>query len=262
MTGQDNPLASGESQSNAEIDSGELREIGVAEFKVPTVAKPRQAMLRAAVEIGNARTTNAWPLWFFPPEPWKDVTNVALLNPLVRLRDLSGMAKSITSSIDRSTNVVIATMWTDELDRFVSRGGRAILLQLHVAPPGPVPTVEMPFWREAIRLVESRHSAWQDFPIDDGIAGMQFFGCATDCALDTTELKRAQRPILRRLDARTVAIHDYATELDWNDGKLIVSTLRFEGSQGLANSTQPLGIARNTAAAYLLRCWVRHLQST
>jgi hypothetical protein len=36
-----------------------------------------------------------------------------------------------------------------------------------------------------------------------------------------------------------------------------VTTLRFEGSQG----TQPLGIARSTAAAYLLWCWVQYLKA-
>jgi hypothetical protein len=39
-------------------------------------------------------------------------------------------------------------------------------------------------------------------------------------------------------------------------GRLIVTTLLFDGRQG----AQPLGIARNTAAAYLLWCWVQYLQ--
>ena len=37
--------------------------------------------------------------------------------------------------------------------------------------------------------------------------------------------------------------------------RLIVTTLRFEGRQG----AQPQGIARNTAAAYLLWCWLTYL---
>ena len=42
----------------------------------------------------------------------------------------------------------------------------------------------------------------------------------------------------------------------WKDNyKLIVSTLRFEGGLG----DQPLGISRNTSAAYLLSCWVHWL---
>jgi hypothetical protein len=62
----------------------------------------------------------------------------------------------------------------------------------------------------------------------------------------------AVRPILRRLDARTMAVHDYAAELLLGSGRLLVTTLRFEGGLG----DQPLGIERNTAAAYLLHCFV------
>ena len=111
----------------------------------------------------------------------------------------------------------------------------------------------MPFWREAIRIAEP-HPAWRDFPCDD--VGMQFYGCATDHALDTAALAGAN-PILRRLDARTMHVHDYAAEIAWGRGRAIISTLRFEGGAG----DQPLGISRSTAAAYLLWCWVRYLRN-
>ena len=62
-------------------------------------------------------------------------------------------------------------------------------------------------------------------------------------------------PILRRVDARTAALHDYAVELTHGKGKLIVSTLRFEGGLG----DQPLGISRNSSASYLLSRWIRWL---
>jgi hypothetical protein len=83
--------------------------------------------------------------------------------------------------------------------------------------------------------------------------GMQLYGCATNYALDTSAL--ATSPILRRLDARTMRAHDYVVEIAWGAGRAIVSTLRCEGGAG----DQPLGISRNTAAAYLLSCWVRYL---
>jgi hypothetical protein len=51
-------------------------------------------------------------------------------------------------------------------------------------------------------------------------------------------------------------VHDYAAEIAWGCGRAIISTLRFEGGAG----DQPLGISRNTAAAYLLWCWVRYLR--
>jgi hypothetical protein len=87
--------------------------------------------------------------------------------------------------------------------------------------------------------------------------GMQFFGCATDCALDLSACGVPWWPIFRRLDARTMAVHEYAAELAWGAGRLLVTTLRFEGSQG----AQPLGITRSTAAAYLLWCWVQYLKA-
>jgi len=103
-----------------------------------------------------------------------------------------------------------------------------------------------------MRLAEP-HPAWQDFPHAD--AGLQFYGCASDYALDTSAPPAPLRPILRRLDLRTMALHDYAVELEWGRGRLIISTLRFEGGQG----DQPLGLSRNTAAAYLLAGWIRYL---
>jgi hypothetical protein len=84
---------------------------------------------------------------------------------------------------------------------------------------------------------------------------MQFYGCATDSALDTSAMTNVLH-IFRRLDARTMGLHDYAVELEWGGGRLIVSTLRFEGGRG----DQPTGINRNTAAAYLLARWLCYQQ--
>jgi hypothetical protein len=113
----------------------------------------------------------------------------------------------------------------------------------------------MPFWREGVKLLEP-HPAWGDFP-HDGYVDLQFYGLAAGHALDVSAFRGEVRPILRRLDARTMAIHDYAVELGFGAGRIIVSTLRFEGGLG----DQPFGISRNTAAAYLLACWLRYLGS-
>ncbi|HEU5089324.1 MAG TPA: hypothetical protein VFT99_17835, partial [Roseiflexaceae bacterium] len=59
----------------------------------------------------------------------------------------------------------------------------------------------------------------------------------------------------RRIDVRTLATHEYAAEFGYGAGRMIVSTLRFAGGHG----EQPVGITRNTAARYLLACWVRYL---
>jgi hypothetical protein len=97
------------------------------------------------------------------------------------------------------------------------------------------------------------HPAWGDFP-HTGWAGLQFFGCATDHALDLSEHPEAM-PILRRIDTRTVASHAYIAALPYGQGRMIISTLRFQGGHG----EQPSGITRNTATAYLLACLARSL---
>jgi hypothetical protein len=159
-----------------------------------------------------------------------------------------------SSIVHRPSSIIIATAWTPELREFVERGGRALLLLGGDRPPGPLRSVDVPFWRESIRLA-APHPAWRDFPLDDAM-GMQLFGCATDSALDLSAFERPWWPIFRRLDARTMLLYEYAAEIAWGTGRLIVTSLRFEGGQG----AQPLGIVRNTAAAYLLWCWAKYLQ--
>jgi hypothetical protein len=269
------PFAAGAATAPFALAPGSLREVAVAEWVAPEVAAPRHATLRASIQIGDERAENAWPLWFFPRADWGGLDDVALVDPTGRLRDIREIAPELlsidstdlipdnrptpsnqrdleSSSVGRRPSIVITTAWTTEVAVFVERGGAAVLLQSGHGQPGPAPVVEMPFWREAIRIAEP-YPAWRDFPCDD--VGMQFYGCATDHALDTAALAGAN-PILRRLDARTMRIHDYAAEIAWGRGRAIISTLRFEGGAG----DQPLGISRSTAAAYLLWCWVRYLR--
>jgi hypothetical protein len=238
-------LAEGEVETSP-LEPGTVRELTIAEFAVPEVDEPVQASLQATVEIGEEGSENSWPLWFFPPDPWQEVESFSLLDPLRRLVGLEDLAP-----IGPDGNGVVATCWTQELEDHVQHGSSAILLLASKEPSGPFITRPMPFWREAVKVLEP-HPAWGDFP-HEGWVNLQFFGLATDHALD---VHSGARPILRRLDARTMEVHDYAAETAFGNGRLIVSTLRFDGSLG----EQPLGIKRNTAAAYLLSRWVRYLQ--
>ena len=251
-------VATGNSTTSFDVIPGALREVAIAEFVAPKIDKPQRLELSVTVTIGDETARNSWPIYVFPAEPWADLAGFSLIDPSRRLAELPNLAKTLKVGEIGDAVVVIATEWTSEVERFVARGGRAILLQ-DESKNGPIPTAEMPFWREAVRLIEARHPAWHDFPLEDGHAGIQFFGCATDRALDTSKLSRPHKPILRRLDARTVAVHDYATEVEWERGRAIVTTLRFQGSAALAVSAQPLGIARNVGASYLLSCWVKYL---
>ncbi|HEU4327566.1 MAG TPA: glycoside hydrolase [Roseiflexaceae bacterium] len=253
----ESPFASGAAQSGQVFRPGTVREVAIAEFRAPDLRNPRRAILRASLRIGPESTSNTWPLWLFPHTPWAGLGGVALHDPVGRLADLQRLAPHVAIADDialehtgAGPQVIVATCWSAVLDRWVREGGAAVLLQTGGGPPGPFPTVAVPFWREAVKQAEA-HPAWGDFPLDE--IGTQFFGCAPDCALDTGGAPA--EPILRRLDTRSMAVHDYATACRWGTGRLIVTTLRLEGGQG----EQPLGLGRSPAANHLLSCWVRHL---
>ncbi|MEQ4207095.1 hypothetical protein [Actinopolymorpha sp. B9G3] len=249
------PFTSGSHGPGERLRPGTVREVCVAAFEVPDVRTPRQATLRVRAWVGGELTSNTWRFWFFPHSPWAEVGPVVLDDPGGRVADLRALAPAVADTLTTEA-VTVATRWTPDLAHAVENGARAILLA-DEASDSPLPLVPMPFWREAVKVIEP-HEAWDDFP-HEGWTDLQFAGCAPDLAIDTSDtcgVAGPMRPLLRRIDARTAHLHDYATEIAWGKGRLIVSTLRFEGSRG----DQPRGLARNTAASYLLSRFVSFLQ--
>jgi len=252
------PFAEDQSTTAFTLAPGTIREVAIAEFAAPMLTTPRRAILRAELTIGNEQTANSWPLWFFPKAPWAGLEQVGLIDPRNLMAGIERLISGLvpvdqnTSAILTNLPAIITTIWTPTIDSYVKSGGRALLLEQGQEQGGPLPTIEMPFWREALRVAEP-HPAWGDFP-HDGWAGLQFFGCATDRALDLSNHPQAY-PILRRVDVRSMASHAYIAQLTYGQGHLIVTTLRIQGGQG----EQPVGVARNTAAAYLLTRLVRSL---
>jgi hypothetical protein len=247
-----------------ELVAGHAQELAVAEFPAPPVAHPRQMVLQAKIDAGGYSSTNAWPLWVYPSDPWAGVARFLLIDPLGILADLPSVAPALCQNhdLDRETPlrgaILVCTAWNAEADALVAAGGRAILLQQRNGPPGPLPVVTCPYWREALKLGEP-HPAWGDFPRDD--PGLQFYALAADCALDTSTPPHPSphlggiSPLLRRLDTRSLDLHEYAVVLEWGEGRLLVTTLRLQGGLG----DQPTGIGRSPAAAHLLACWLRYL---
>lgn len=257
FAGED-PFASGTYGPGSPVGPGAVREVCAAEFRAPDVTVPRSAVLRVCARVGKERATNSWRLWFFPRSAWADVAPFAVWDPSQRLADLPDHMVR-TSDWDRDV-VVVGTRWTPDVAAHVRAGGRALLLA-DQASDCPVPVHPLPFWREAVKVLEP-HPAWGDFP-HDGWTDLQFAGCATDLALSWADWapdgpRPTMRPILRRVDARTADVHEYAMQLGWESGTLIVSSLRFEGGLG----DQPRGIQANVGAEYLLSRWIHWLQTS
>jgi hypothetical protein len=274
------PVAEGAATLVEAIPPGHPREIGTVEFRLPPVERAEELRLEARLSpdpkmglwgdpldcppaacVTSAVAANYWPLWCYPrPARWP--ADLAVYDPPALLDDLAQQLqlRRITDIGARgfAASLVISSVLDSALQRYLRGGGKALLLQ-HGA--GPLPTRRVPFWREAIKLFPP-HPLWQAFP-QRGYADLQFFGVATDVALDAARLKgalpdlAAVRPIMRRLDAREFHVTEYLVEAQVGRGRLLACTLRLAGGYG----AQPAGIGRNVAGHYLLWALADYLAS-
>ncbi len=242
-------VAEGGATSATSFEPGSVREATIARFVAPDVVAPTRWTLRASATIGGERTENAWPLWGFPRRREEDEPRVAVHDPEGVLAGIERVARVVEDTAD----VELATEWSPELDRRV-RAGAKVLLLVRGRPDDPVRSVGMPFWREGVKVIEP-HPAWGDFP-HEGWTDLQFFSLAPDRALDL-EGRCDHDPILRRVDARTMVLHEYATTFEHGRGRVLATTLRFGGGLGEGAS----GIARNVCGQGLLAAWLRWLRA-
>ncbi|MFN8468173.1 MAG: hypothetical protein U0X20_21625 [Caldilineaceae bacterium] len=250
-------------------------ELGHIVFTAPAGSAPQRVTLYVEVagtlSDGGLQCRNQWPLWIFP-RPQIDPLATLLYDPIGALEGEWCSYATPTSTgelLDHSAPPrVIATVLDEPVRRLLRRGGRVLLVQTGAAP---LPSLRLPFWREAIKLLAS-HPLWHRFP-HGGFADLQFFGLACDAAFDTDRLPAALpelaswTPILRRLDARQFTMTDYLFSAEFaveNDaapaapnGRLLACALRLQGGAG----AQPTGLQCNVAGQYLLSELLQLLQS-
>jgi len=238
---------------------GRPRGIGRAIFTVPPSDRALTLRLTASFtpEGGGAAISNAWPLWIFPVvNAWPG--GVGVLDPagvLGGLDDLLDAARRVETP-DAGLSVLIASVLSDEVLSFARSGGRVLLIQ---HGDRPLPARAVPFWREGITLIGD-HPALAAMP-HDGVLDLQFYGLATDRALDATRLAGVLpdaakvRAPLRRLDARQFDVTDYLLDMRLGAGRLAATTLRFQGGMG----DQPVGLRAHLAGRWLLYTLLRDL---
>jgi hypothetical protein len=229
-------------------------ELARINFVAPAIDDVRQYTLEVECE-GDIH--NHWPLWVYPVlTEW--LYDIAVYDPagtLTTLDDLSQSARRIATIEQVGTSLLLTSVFTPDVIRFVERGGRAIVLQ---TGDGSLPVKPCPFWREGIKLLYE-HEVLQDFP-HQGYADLQFYHLATDYAVDTDALAALANvsrinPILRRLDARQFTLLDYLVEVKIGQGTLLASTLRFGGGMG----DQVNGLRHNIAGRHLLALMMSYL---
>lgn len=231
-------------------------EVGVINFTMPPMTTAVQYQLTIHFTGAGVDAHNQWPLWAYPqPAAWRASTVV--YDPIHALADLPELA-ALRGELPTGQDKVVLTSVLDEpMQTYLAAGGHGLLLQ---TGEGALPVRRGPFWREAVKLL-CPHPLWQGFP-QAGFVDLQFFGLATDVMIEPNQLRdllpqlTTITPILRRLDAREFTVADYLLEATVGQGKLLVCTLRLQGSAGV----QPTALRRNIAGQHLLSQAVAYLQ--
>jgi hypothetical protein len=217
--------------------------------------------------MGSSRTANEWPIWFYPTDVFEGLPEpIALYDPLESLAgaERHGL-KTVpfdpgSSETEGPPPLLIATSWHARLIDYVRNGGRAVWIVLDAQ--NAIPTVGCPFWREAMKLFEM-HPLWDCFP-HEGFTDLQFYGLAADRALATEDIlsflgeDATAKPVLRRVDARSLEISDYLLDVTLGQGRAFMTTLRIPGGNG----DQASGLFRHTGGAYFLACLLKELAHT
>lgn len=201
------------------VPAGKVAEVAILQCSVPFEKRGTlwELTLRASLSAnGQVVASNSWPLWVVPR---LDVRR--LLSSPALLTDLS--------LVDSHLSVVHCLVWLR-----CSRDLDAVC-------------VRVPFWREAVHLVQIEPT--------NAYANLSWFGLATDYALDRRRVAErfgvaedAIVPRWRRFDARAMTWSDYVLDIPTGDGLLRLTTLRFAGGLG----HQPTTLEDNPIGAWWL----------
>ncbi len=243
--GASTPFVSGREIVN--ISDTSPTEIARIALTVPEISNAQEWRLQVSLE---GICENQWSVWFYPVQ-------TDLLRDVTIYDPSGGFAVNAAVFAPQSDYVLLTTVFTEQVRKWVAAGGRAILL---AEQGGGLPVSGVPFWRESIKLLY-KHPLLAEFP-HQGYADLQFYHLATDHALDTAQLTavipelKQITPIIQRLDARLFTLSDYLIELKIGSGTLLASTLHFNGGAG----DQVNGLDSNPAGQFLLGKMVDYLQ--
>jgi hypothetical protein len=240
------------------LEAGRPQMLGRIVFDAPQIDTALGLQLEISLESEGEAIANSWRLWIFPKvEVWPD--GIGLYDPtssLQALDDLREVAKPINGMVE-GISILLTSTFDDHVRAFLRGGERVLLLQ---QGEKPLPALGVPFWREGIKII-CDHPAMLPH---NGYADLQFYGLATDWVLDTDRLTEVLpdaanfQPIMRRLDARQFTIADYLIEMQVGAGRLMASTLRFQGGSG----DQPASLKAHLAGRWLLYNLLKTLSET
>ncbi|MDW8321811.1 MAG: glycoside hydrolase family 2 TIM barrel-domain containing protein, partial [Armatimonadota bacterium] len=254
-------LSQGAHRLASPVKPGTLAPIAALELQLPEVEQMQSLTLHCVLDTPEGRIENHWQLWCYPRVEPAALSQWTVYDPQHKLHGAEkvGWEPSCVSveEIGRQ-KLLVATAWHPALLEVLRRGGRVALFQEQY---DGLPAVGLPFWREATRLFLP-HPLWGTFR-HHGYTGAQFLGLTCDCALVAEKLPEVLgedvvvQPVLRRVDMRSLEMHDYLVDITTGEGRMLATTLRLTGGLGSA----PSGVAYNVAGLWLLYCMIQLLEA-
>ncbi len=213
------------------------QEVARIQHHLPQIDHPETWTITA--ELAGI-TNNHWQIYVYPDPDIPDD---------IMTDDTSGLLPGSPFDPARTGSILLTRRLSTQVETFAHQGGKVILWQER---KGGLTTVDLPFWRESIKLLYD-HPVLERFP-HDGYVAMQFYHLATDYAFaGDYPANFSVTPVIQRLDARLFTLTDYLVDLRVGDGRILATTLNLAGGSG----DQVIDLYHNLAGGWLLAEMIR-----
>ena len=164
------PLSSGELPPFDAL-TGDVEEIGIAEFTVPQLDNPIQARFEATI-LGSD-ISNAWEFWFFPIRTIRTLNAVAVTEDLFNTLSTryDGIARIGTLEAESAT-LVIGSWDHPALLEAIRNGTRGIM----IGPADGEPNIHLGWWAlgDQVGTAFADHAVFGNFPHDGTMSPLWF----------------------------------------------------------------------------------------
>jgi beta-galactosidase len=150
---------------------GDVKELGVCDFKVPTLNKPVHAVFEAKFDATDI--ANVWDFWFFPKRTAKSGEGIAATGDLFEIlsKRYPGIVKA-GSPEAKNARLVIGSWNHPDLDEADRNGKRGIV----IGPAKGEPNIKLGWWTlgNQIGTTFAQHPVFGDFPHDGKLSPLWF----------------------------------------------------------------------------------------
>lgn len=238
-------------------DKDDVKELAQLNLKLPQVEEAKHLELVVELTYGEETYENHWDIWVYDKDFSKKLIYIFDNTNSLEGVEETFKVKRICSMEElhqlTQGDILITTYFDKDIEGLTDKGVNILYYQ---KSEGYFPLTYNPFYREGVKRIFNHKITDSIDHLD--FVGYQFYGLGVDKYYDKLQLKKLigeYTPIIRRYDARSFKAGDYMFEYSKNKGKIIVTTLNFDGGKG----SQPYNFKYNNFAKYMLNSIINYL---